>query len=92
MGAKNKGKDKKTTVLEILANVPSYVKQAEDIFGKGCGPAKCQWVLTKIQIDAVKSNVDITEEQVKEQIELALETPQKKLVETTDTIRNDILN
>ncbi len=92
MGVKNKGKDKKTTVLEILANVPFYVKQAESIFGKGCGLSKCEWVLTKIQLDAVKANVDVTEEQVKEQIELLLETPQKKSVENTDIIRQDILN
>lgn len=76
-------KNKKATVLQILANVPSYVSQAEQIFGSGNGQAKLQWVLTKIQIDSVKANVDISEDVVKEEIESVLQTPQKKEVEQT---------
>lgn len=76
-------KNKKAKVLEILANVPCYVSQAEQIFGAGNGQAKLQWVLTKIQIDCVKANVDITEDKAKEEIEKVLDTPQKKEVEST---------
>ena len=76
-------KNKKATVLQILSNVASYVSQAEQIFGSGNGQAKLQWVLTKIQIDSVKANVDISEEEVISQIEAVLQTPQKKEVEQT---------
>lgn len=76
-------KNKKTKVLEILSNIPSYVSQAEQIFGSGNGQAKLQWVLTKVQIDSVKANVDISEEEATSQIESVLQTPQKKEVEQT---------
>lgn len=76
-------KNKKATVLQILSNVASYVSQAEQIFGSGNGPAKLQWVLTKIQIDSVKANVDISEDVAKEAIEAILQAPQKKEVEQT---------
>ena len=76
-------KNKKATVLQILANASSYVSQAEQIFGAGNGQAKLQWVLTKIQIDSVKANVDIPENVAKEVIEAILQAPQKKEVEQT---------
>lgn len=71
-------KGKKTSILSILAHVPDYVSQAESIFGAGNGQAKLQWVLTKVQIDAVKANADISDEQIKESVENVLATPQKK--------------
>ena len=77
-------KGKKATINAILANIASYVSQAESIFGKGCGPAKLQWVLTKVQIDCVQANVKIDEAVVKSEVENILETPQKKLVATAE--------
>lgn len=79
-------KNKKAKVLEILSNIPNYVSQAEQIFGPGNGQAKLQWVLTKVQIDSVKANVDISEEEATSQIESVLQTPQKKEVEQTSQI------
>lgn len=70
-------KNKKSTALSILASVPNYVAQAEQIFGKGNGQAKLQWVLTKIQIDAVRANLKISDEEVTEKVEEILETPEK---------------
>ena len=72
-------KGKKTKIAEIIGNIAVYVGQAEQIFGQGCGPAKLQWVLTKVQIDCVQANVKIDEAVVKQEVETILETPQKKL-------------
>lgn len=71
-------KNKKARTLEILANVTDYVKQAETIFGTGNGTAKLQWVLTKVQIDCVKNNLKITDEEISNEVEKVLETPEKK--------------
>ena len=76
-------KNKKAKILNIFANVPSYVSQAEQIFGPGNGKAKLQWVITKIQIDCVKANVEISEDAAAKEVERVLETPQKKEVEYT---------
>lgn len=83
-------KGKKATINSILTNIASYVSQAEHIFGKGCGPAKLQWVLTKVQIDCVQANVKIDEAVVKSEIENILETPQKKAIETEELQRTDV--
>lgn len=72
------GKSKKARALEVLANVVTYVEQAEQIFGAGNGQAKLQWVLTKVQIDCVKNNVKLTDEEIAKQVESILSTPNKK--------------
>lgn len=71
-------KNKKNTVLGIIGKIASYVCEAESIFGAGNGQAKLNWVLTKVQIDAVKANVKIEDETIINQVENVLSTPQKK--------------
>ena len=85
-------KGKKAKISEIIANIASYVIQAEHIFGKGFGPAKMQWVLTKVQIDCVEANVKIDEAVVRSEVENILEAPQKKAIEVSneETARADV--
>lgn len=71
-------KNKKNTVLSIISKIANYVSEAESIFGSGNGQAKLNWVLTKVQIDAVKANVKIEDEAIIKQVENVLSTPQKK--------------
>lgn len=71
-------KNKKNTVLSIFSKIANYVSEAESIFGAGNGQAKLNWVLTKVQIDAVKANVKIEDEAIINQVENVLTTPQKK--------------
>lgn len=77
-------KGKKATALSILSAIPDYVTQAESIFGAGNGQAKLQWVLTKVQIDAVKANINIEDSEIKARVESVMEAPQKKVTQETE--------
>lgn len=77
-------KKKKTRVLAVLANVVTYVQQAEQIFGNGNGKAKLQWVLTKVQIDCFANKVTISDDEIVKEIDKVLSTPQKKENKTTN--------
>lgn len=85
-------KGKKAKISSIIANIAFYVSQAEQIFGKGCGPAKLQWVLTKVKIDCVQANVDIDESVIKQEVETILEAPQKKIDSEDVSGRIDVQN
>ena len=80
----------KAKVYSIITNIASYVSQAEATFGAGCGPAKLQWVLTKVQYDCVKQKVDIDEAVIVREVENILSTPQKKTDNETTETRTDV--
>lgn len=78
-------KGKLTTILQIIAKIPTYCSQAEKIFGAGTGAMKLQYVLNKINIDCVNLGVTFDEEEMTTQIEAVLTAPQKKSETETDT-------
>ena len=80
----------KAKVYAIITNIASYVSQAESIFGPGCGPAKLQWVLTKVQYEGDKQKVDIDEAVIVREVENILSTPQKKTDNETTETRTDV--
>jgi len=71
-------KKKRIELAKILQALPSYIKEAETIFGAKTGVAKLAYVLNKINIACIKANVDFDEDQWKVEIEDILSTPQKK--------------
>ena len=60
---------------EIFAKVPKYINQAEQIFGAKTGLAKLEFVLSKIQVDCARANINIEEQEMVKKIEEILATP-----------------
>lgn len=77
------------TVADITSKIPSYVSEAEEIFGTGTGAAKLSYVINKVQIDCVKASVKMTDTEIKAKVEEILATPQSK---TTNEIRTDVIS
>lgn len=71
-------KKNKTAILGIMSKIPAFVSEAEKVFGAKQGSAKLNWVLTKLQIECVKTKVKLSDEELTQAIESTLETPQKK--------------
>lgn len=69
---------KANKVLTLWRKIPGYVIQAEQIFGSKTGIAKLEFVLSKLQTDCVRLNLDISDEDMKAQIEEILATPTTK--------------
>ena len=65
-------------ISEIINKLPKFIADAEQIFGSGTGLAKLSYVLDKVQLECVKSNVTFDERYMTEQIENILSTPEKK--------------
>ena len=84
-------KAKKTAkVLSLWDKVPVYITQAEQIFGAKTGLAKLEFVLSKVQTDCVKLNLDVSDEEIKSHIEEILATPTtKKEVEKPEVVYHD---
>lgn len=71
-------KTKRIKLAKILQTLPTYIKEAEAVFGAKTGVAKLAYVLNKINIDCLKADIDFDEDQWKVEIEDILGTPQKK--------------
>ena len=56
-------------VLDLLSLIPNLVVQAEKLFGKGNGTAKLNYVLTELRVYALEHNINVTNEELKTQIE-----------------------
>lgn len=70
---------KQNTLMEILGKVPSYIKQAEQIFTQsGSGVAKKVYAKNLAQIDCVNKGIEYNENVIDYEIERILSTPQKK--------------
>ena len=71
-------KTKRIKLAKILQTLPTYIKEAEAVFGAKTGVAKLAYVLNKINIDCLKNDIEFIEEDWKVEIEDILSTPQKK--------------
>lgn len=71
-------KTKRIKLAKILQALPTYIKEAEAVFGTKTGIAKLTYVLNKINIDCIKADIEFDEEEWKVEIEDILSTPQKK--------------
>lgn len=76
---------KQVKLSSIIANIPTYVAEAEKLFGAGTGASKLSWVLTKVQMDCIKARIDADEGYITAQIESVLNAPEKKKDEEVQT-------
>lgn len=56
-------------ILDLFNLIPNLVVQAEKLFGKGNGVAKLNYVLTELRVYALEHNINVTNEDLKVQIE-----------------------
>ncbi len=69
--------------IKIFSKIIGYICEAEKVFAGVKNPmAKLNYVITKTQIDAVKNNLTIDDNDIVNYVEEVLETPQKKSAET----------
>lgn len=73
-------KSKLVRSAQILQELPTYITEAETIFGSKTGVAKLAYVLSKINIACIQEHLKFDEEAWKNQVEDILQTPQKKEV------------
>lgn len=64
--------------LSILAEVPNFCAEAEQVVGKGNGPIKELYVTCKVDKLANEKGIIITQEDIKKAIENSLTAPEKK--------------
>ena len=70
---------KQNTLMEILGKVPSYIKQAEQIFTQsGSGAAKKVFAKSLAQVECVNQGIEYNDAVIDFEIERILTTPQKK--------------
>lgn len=73
-------KTKSVKLAQIMQTLPSYIKEAETVFGGNTGAAKLVYVLNKVCIDCIKNHLDYNQDDWTVEIEEILSTPQKKEV------------
>lgn len=84
-------KNKGNKLSNILVNIPKYITEAEKLLGAGTGPAKFQYVLSKIQMDCINANVKYDASKITSHIEEILGTPQaSNEVSTSSNKRKDV--
>lgn len=66
---KGKLSDNTNKLLGLLSTIPDLVVKAEEIYGVGKGPAKLDYVLTKLKLQAVTMSIDVTDEVLTKEIE-----------------------
>lgn len=64
-----------TKIIELFNKIPTYINQAEQMFGAGTGVAKFQYVMNNLQIECLKNNLKVDELTLQEKIENVLHTP-----------------
>ena len=64
--AKKKGN--KSGLLEMSSLIPTFCSEAEQMFGKGNGVAKLNYVLTKLRIYALEHNIKANSSNLEEQV------------------------
>lgn len=62
----------------VFNEVAGIVIKAEEIFGSGNGVAKKTWALGQLQIKALQSGVEVSDDVLSDKIEECLSTPEKK--------------
>lgn len=82
--AKKKGNKK--GLLEMTTLIPTLVAEAEQMFGKGNGVAKLNYVLTKLRIYALEHNVKANTEELTAQVNSVVATTKTVNVETTPSV------
>lgn len=81
-------------VLSLYAQIPNLVAQAENLFGKGNGFAKLNYVLTELRVIAMENNIAINKADLTEQINNVVNTTKvvnvdtPKVEQTTETTTN----
>lgn len=69
--------------IKIFSKIIGYICEAEKVFAGVKNPmAKLNYVITKTQIDAVKNNITIDDNDIVNYVEDVLTAPQKKSAET----------
>ena len=69
--------------IKIFSKIIGYICEAEKVFAGVKNPmAKLNYVITKTQIDAVKNNITIDDNDIVNYVEDVLKAPQKKSAET----------
>lgn len=58
----------KSGLLEMSSLIPTFCSEAEEMFGKGNGVAKLNFVLTKLRIYALEHNIRTNSKSLEEQI------------------------
>ena len=76
-------------LLSIYSQIPQLVSKAEEIFGKGNGVAKLNYVLTELRIYAIQHGINITEQELEQQIENVVTTTKNV---NTDKTAVDVTN
>lgn len=84
----------KKGLMELMALIPALVAEAEQMFGRGNGGAKLNYVLTKLRIYALEHNVNANTDELTAQIESVVATTKTvnvntPTVETTQANSND---
>ena len=69
---------KANKILTLWGKIPGYVIQAEQIFGSKTGIAKLDFVLSKLQTDCVRLDLDMSDDELKTYVEDILSTPTSK--------------
>lgn len=89
--AKKNGNSK--GMLAIVEAIPRLVSTAEQLFGKGNGKAKLDYVLTQLQLFALQNNIKVNVNDLEAQVNNVVETTKEVNVEATPiVVENDNQN
>ncbi len=61
-------------VLEMYAKIPSLVTTAEQLFGKGNGVAKLNYVLTELRVYALEHGIKVDSNEIEMQVNSVVDT------------------
>lgn len=78
---KAKSNGNTTLVSELKSSIPALVIEAEQLFGRGNGLSKLQWVLTQLEIQALKQKTSIDRDKWTDEI--------NKVVDATLKVNTD---
>lgn len=73
----------KKGLLNLTKLIPTLVAEAEQMFGKGNGVSKLNYVLTKLRIYALENNVKVNEDELTQEVNNVVATTKVVNVENT---------
>ena len=64
-------------LLDLLDKIEPLVMKAEEMYGRGNGTFKLEYVLTQLMLEAMKKNIKVDENVLVEKIEAVVKTTKK---------------
>lgn len=64
-------------LLDLFAKIQPLVEKAEAMYGRGHGAFKLEYVLTQLQLEAMKNNVQVEEATLVDKINAVVKTTKK---------------